>query len=138
MASRDSTRQPKLDPGFVGGSGSGGPAHGAATGRPAAPTPQRTALSALAADTSRVKPLVGQMVGKAIEWKRTPTMTGQGATHVRTFHARMCAEGLLELDQQINAWLDAQPQIEVKNVTMVVGEWQGKVKEPTLVVQVWV
>lgn len=134
MASKNSSRQPTLDPSFVGGSGSHGPAHAPHP----TPTPQRTALSALAADTSRVKPLVGQMIGKAVEWKRTPIFTGQGATHMRTFHARLNADGLMELDQQINAWLDANPQIEVKNVTTVVGEWQGKVKEQTLIVQVWV
>lgn len=130
MASKQSSRQPTLDPSFVGGGG--------AAAVHVTPTPQRTALSALAADASRVKPLVGQVVGKAVEWKRTPIFTGQGATHMRSFHARLSADGLMELDQQINAWLDANPQIEVKNVTTVIGEWQGKVKEQTLIVQVWV
>lgn len=75
---------------------------------------------------------------KKTEWRRKPNLTGTGATHVRTFHARLNSEALELLDQQVNTWLDEHPEIEVKQVTMTVGEWQGKVKEPNLIVQVWV
>jgi hypothetical protein len=72
-------------------------------------------------------------------WKRTTNSTGQGATHVRCFHCKLGDDGLAYLDQQVNDWLDAHPQYEVKFSTMSVGEWTGKLgKEVHLIVQVWV
>jgi len=71
-------------------------------------------------------------------WKRSTNLTGTGATHVRSFHCRMASEALEYLDKQINEWLDQHPDYEVKFVTTNVGEWSGKLKEPNLVVQVWV
>jgi hypothetical protein len=72
-------------------------------------------------------------------WKRSPNATGQGAIHVKTFHGKLNNESLDFLDQQINEWLDAHPQYEVKLVTSNVGDWTGKTgKEPNLIVQVWV
>lgn len=71
-------------------------------------------------------------------WNRTPNVTGTGAIHVKSFHAKLTGESLEFLDQQINQWLDAHPQYEVKFVSTTVGEWTGKLKEPNLIVQVWV
>jgi hypothetical protein len=72
-------------------------------------------------------------------WKRTPTATGHGAVHVRTFHCKMSEDAMGYLDQQVNDWLDGHPHYEVKHVVTCVGEWQGKLgKEAHLVVQVWV
>lgn len=71
-------------------------------------------------------------------WKRTPSASGTGACHVKSFHAKLTGESLEFLDKQINEWLDAHPQYEVKLVTSTVGEWTGKLKEPNLIVQVWV
>ncbi|MBS0196342.1 MAG: hypothetical protein JSR77_06250 [Planctomycetes bacterium] len=71
-------------------------------------------------------------------WKRSPNLTGTGAIHMKSFHCKMSDDSLTYLDQQINEWLDAHPQYEVKFVTTAVGEWTGKIKEPQMVVQVWV
>jgi len=71
-------------------------------------------------------------------WSRTPNATGTGAIHVKSFHCKLGEESLSYLDQQVNEWLDAHPQYEVKFVTTAVGEWQGKIKEPQMIVQVWV
>jgi hypothetical protein len=72
-------------------------------------------------------------------WKRSPNVTGQGAIHVKTFHCKLNNESLDFLDQQVNEWLDAHPQYEVKLVTNTVGDWTGKTgREPNLIVQVWV
>lgn len=72
-------------------------------------------------------------------WKRSPNVTGQGAIHMKTFHGKLNNESLDFLDQQINEWLDAHPQYEVKLVNSTVGDWTGKTgKEPNLIVQVWV
>jgi len=73
-------------------------------------------------------------------WKRLPTPTGthRGACHVRSFHCKLTGDSLEFLDNQINEWLDAHPKYEVKMVTTSVGEWSGKLKEPVLIVNVWV
>lgn len=72
-------------------------------------------------------------------WDRTPNANGSGAIHVRSFHCKFNEDSLAHLDQQINEWLDAHPQYEVKLVTTSHGEWKGKFGiEPCLVVQVWV
>lgn len=73
-------------------------------------------------------------------WKRAPAPTGtnRGAVHVRSFHCKLTGDSLEFLDNQINDWLDAHPHYEVKMVTTSVGEWTGKLKEPALIVNVWV
>lgn len=71
-------------------------------------------------------------------WKRTPNVTGTGAIHVKSFHCKLTGDSLDFLDQQINEWLDAHPQYEVKLVTTAIGTWTGKLKEPNLIVNVWV
>src|SRR5690242_14738815 len=70
-------------------------------------------------------------------WTRSPNVTGTGAIHVKSFHCKLTGESLEFLDKQINEWLDAHPQYEVKFVTSSVGDWTGKLKEPNLIVQVW-
>lgn len=72
------------------------------------------------------------------KWVRTPNITGAGAIHVKSFHCRLTGDSLEFLDQQINEWLDAHPQYEVKSVTTSIGMWSGKLKEPNLIVNVWV
>lgn len=71
-------------------------------------------------------------------WQRKSNKTGVGATHVKTFHAKLTGESLEFLDKQINDWMDAHPDHEVKFSTSTVGEWTGKLKEPNVIIQVWV
>ena len=71
-------------------------------------------------------------------WARTPNTTGTGAIHVKTFHGKLTDEAMVYLDQQVNEWLDAHPQYEVKFVSTAIGDFTGKLKEPHLIVQVWV
>ena len=72
------------------------------------------------------------------DWARSPNVTGTGAIHVKSFHCRLTGDSLEFLDRQINEWLDAHPQYEVKMVTSAMGTWSGKLKEPNLIVNVWV
>jgi hypothetical protein len=72
-------------------------------------------------------------------WKRSPNVTGKGAVHVKTFHCKLNNESIEFMDQQVNEWLDAHPQFEVKMTSSSVGEWQGKQgREPNLILHVWV
>lgn len=77
-------------------------------------------------------------VSHAENWNRTPNTTGTGAIHVKSFHCKLTGDSLAFLDQQINEWLDANPEYEVKLVTTSVGIWTGKLKEPNLIINVWV
>ena len=72
------------------------------------------------------------------QWARSPNTTGQGAIHVKTFHAKLTVDALEYMDQTINEWLDAHPQYEVKFTTSTVGVVTGKLKEPNIICQVWV
>ncbi len=72
------------------------------------------------------------------KWSRSPNTTGQGAIHVKTFHAKLTSDALEYMDQCINEWLDAHPQYEVKFTCSTVGTVTSKIKEPNLICQVWV
>lgn len=106
--------------------------------------PSQKLPNAMAASAPETKPKI-QAFSQALggkkhteDWKRKTNIDGSGATHVRSFHCKLNAESLEYMDQQINQWLDDHPDYEVKMVTSTVGEWTGKIKEPALVVNVWV
>jgi len=71
------------------------------------------------------------------EFKRPANVTGAGAVRVRSFHGRLNDDGLRRMDDRINEWLDTHKEIEVKNVTSCIGQWDDKAKEPALVLTVW-
>ena len=71
-------------------------------------------------------------------WNRTPNTTGQGAIHVKTFVTKLRLEAIEHLDTQVNEWLDAHPEYEVKFVTTTIGTLFGKNKEEALFMNVWV
>lgn len=131
-------RLPQLDSGFP--SGPNGPGGADPGSRPSlihqgAPT----GFNPAGPDAKpRIQHTTATAIGGRREWKRKPNTDGTGATHCKTFHARLNSEAMELLDAQVNAWLDEHPELEVKLVTTAIGEWQGKVKEPNLIVQVWV
>lgn len=93
------------------------------------------------AGSSKIRPMAQGLLGGTRHedtWDRSPNVTGTGAIHVKSFHCKLTGESLEYLDRQINEWLDDHPQYEVKFVTTAIGEWTGKLKEPNLIVQVWV
>jgi hypothetical protein len=71
------------------------------------------------------------------EWKRKPFTTGQGAVRIRSFHGKLSDQGLAYLDEAVNEWLDQHPEVEVKFVTSNVGVFEGKMREPALVLNLW-
>ncbi len=70
-------------------------------------------------------------------YTRQPVATGHGAIRVRTFHGRLSDEGMAFMDDKINEWIDQHPEVEVKFVTTTIGQFEGKIREPALVVNVW-
>ena len=85
-----------------------------------------------------------QVFGQAIRkphsdhWNRTPNSTGTGAIHVKTFVAKLRLDAIDNLDEQVNEWLDAHPEYEVKFVTTSVGKLVGKISEDAIFMNVWV
>lgn len=123
-----------------GGTGGPQPTPAGAEAQPVIQT-QKAPNTTAVAGSSKIRAF-GQALGgdsrHEDSWKRSPNVTGVGAIHVKSFHCKLTGESLEFLDKQINEWLDAHPQYEVKLVTSTVGEWMGKIKEPNLIVQVWV
>jgi len=71
-------------------------------------------------------------------WDRTPNLTGKGAIHVKTFVTKLRLDAVEHLDEQVNEWLDAHPEYEVKFVTTTIGKLVGKNTEDALFMNVWV
>jgi len=71
------------------------------------------------------------------DWKRKVVTNGFGAIRMKSFHGKYSDSGLQYLDDAVNEWLDANPEIEVKFVTPTVGVFEGKIREPALVLNLW-
>jgi hypothetical protein len=85
----------------------------------------------------KIKAFGADAAAKAHDWKRKTNVVGSGSVRMRSFHGRLSDEGLGFMDDKINEWLDAHPEVEVKFVTSTVGTYEGKIREPALVLNVW-
>jgi hypothetical protein len=70
-------------------------------------------------------------------FKRPLHTTPTGATRVRSFHGRLSDQGLEYMDHAINEWLDRHPDVDVKFVTSVTGVYEGKIREPAVILNIW-
>jgi len=83
--------------------------------------------------------MLGRKDGQDQErWTRTPNADGKGATHCKTFVAKLRLEAIAHMDNHVNEWLEAHPEVEVKFTTSSVGKLVGKVSEDALFLTVWV
>ena len=80
---------------------------------------------------------LGEQIRGQKDLSRSLNVTGTGAIRCRVFHSKISDTSLKGLEDQINDWLDANPDIEVKHVGHNIGSMQGKVTEDNLVVTVW-
>jgi hypothetical protein len=71
------------------------------------------------------------------DYKRKPHADGKGACRVKTFHAKYSEQGLEHLDDMVNDWLEAHPEVEVKFCNTTVHVFEGKIREPALVLNMW-
>lgn len=78
-----------------------------------------------------------QVASKHHDWKRQPFANGEGACRVKSFHGKYSDQGIEHMDDLINEWLDSHPGIEIKFVTSTVGVFEGKIREPALVLNLW-
>jgi hypothetical protein len=78
---------------------------------------------------------VGAMTER--EYHRHANMTGNGACHVKSFHGRLNEDGLQRIDDKINEFMEAHPELEIKFATTTIGIWDGKTKDPSMIINVW-
>ena len=71
------------------------------------------------------------------DWKRKTNTPGTGATRLKSFHGKLSEEGLSYLDDAVNEWLDSHPEVEIKVVTSTIGTFEGKIRTPALVLNLW-
>jgi hypothetical protein len=71
------------------------------------------------------------------EYKRPLDPAGRVATRVRMFHARLSDGATRNMEDQVNGWLDANPDITIKFAETTVGTWEGKHSEPNLIMSVF-
>ena len=101
---------------------------------PSAPTP----AGATADSKSRVGAFSAQdMARKEDVFQRQLHTSPTGATRVRSFHGRLSDQGLEYMDHAINEWLDRHPDVDVKFVTSVTGVYEGKIREPAIILNIW-
>jgi hypothetical protein len=110
----------------VAGKTSGGSLSGSMSGTASAAAPARK-IVAFGGDEKKLSE----------NFKRQPIKTGNGACRVKSFHGKYSDEGLRYLDHAINVWLDEHPEVEVKFVTSTVMTFEGKTREPALVLNCW-
>ena len=60
-----------------------------------------------------------------------------GARRIRTFHAKLSEGAIRHLDEQVNTWLQAHPEIEIKFASSTIGRWEGKHTEANLILTVF-
>ena len=58
-------------------------------------------------------------------------------TGIKTFYTKLHAGGIDYIDEVINKWLKANPDVRIKRTNTVTGEVQGKKTEPNIIVTVW-
>ena len=71
---------------------------------------------------------------KEEDFKRPLAGPNEPATRCRTFHGKLTQPGLAHMDEQINEWLDSNPDLYIKTSASTVGIFEGKSKEPHLLV----
>ncbi len=70
-------------------------------------------------------------------YKRNLSTDSGTATRMRTFHARLSDNAMQYLDDQVNEWIDNNPEIFVKFSNITVGLVEGKKTESHLIISVW-
>ncbi len=70
-------------------------------------------------------------------YKRHLNRDNKGSLRCRIFHAKLTDAALKFMEDQINDWVDQNPEIEIKSSTTQVGIVEGKTSEPHLIITVF-
>lgn len=68
--------------------------------------------------------------------ERVASTSGR-VTGVKTFFTKLHPGALEFLDEQINTWLEKNPQVDIKHTNITTGDVQSKKTEPNIIVTVW-
>jgi len=60
-----------------------------------------------------------------------------GATRCRTFHAKLNDGAVAYMNNQVNEWADANPDVTIKYAASTIGIWEAKKADPHLIVTVF-
>lgn len=101
------------------------------------PTPTSPTQSPAGPPKSKIKAFGPDATRRDLHFKRMPHVSGHGAIRVKSFHGKYSDTGVEHLDDMINEWIDAHPEVEVKFVTSTVNVFEGKIREPALVLNLW-
>ena len=74
---------------------------------------------------------------KERRWSRVPLINGNGACRVRIFHSRLSENAMEYMEDNVNEWLDENPDVEIKFSNSTVGVVEGKKSESHIIVTVW-
>jgi hypothetical protein len=56
---------------------------------------------------------------------------------LKVFHGRLSDDAVERVEERVNDWLEAHPDIEVKLANTTIGVWDGKTKDTNIVITVW-
>ena len=71
------------------------------------------------------------------KYTRPLNPAGHGATRCRTFHAKLNDSAVAFMNDQLNSWVDSHPEINIKFATSTIGVFEGKHRDPNLIVTVF-
>jgi len=78
----------------------------------------------------------GQGVVDTSGLKRS-VLKGAAATRCRTFHSKLSDAAVAYMNNQVNEWVDSDPEIEIKFATSTIGVFEGKHAEQNLILTVF-
>jgi len=67
------------------------------------------------------------------KFKRSLDPASMGATRCRTFHSKLSDNAIVFMNNQVNDWIDANPDVVIKFATSTIGVFEGKHAEPNLI-----
>jgi len=73
----------------------------------------------------------------SIPYQRELQPDGRGASRVRIYHCKLSDGPIIQLNRQINEWLDMHPDVQVKFATTNIGTWEGRHAEQHLIVTLY-
>lgn len=65
----------------------------------------------------------------SIPHQRQLLPAGRGATRMRIYHCKLSDGPVMQLNRQVNEWLDMHRDIEIKFATTTTGTWEGRHSE---------
>ncbi len=71
------------------------------------------------------------------QFKRPLAPNAPGGTRCRIFHSKLNDGAIAFMTEQINHWLDDNPEITVKASTSTIGVFEGKHADPNLILTVF-